>query len=308
MKTNSRFSILYETFVSKGIISNNELIKIINTDPTTIIQEDGEYKVGKYSNWLLRTYIKAYELNSDFEVGTKEYEYQLNDFRHQFIDDVEINKYYLTKYEKFKSRIVDETKRDIMNIMGFSELKSLEIYITKDGQKASLSDYNGKIKFNSSVIENSNIPPSERFRYPGSEILAISENYTLVKISDKTELGRNAAVFFGGRQAGVTQPWDNKNTGDHSNESVWCTSVENSTHFQRYIDRGPLYIILSNKDNKVGSFTKLPKERYQFHFPNNEFKDRTNTSIDIEKELSSRKFKDFKEVLKPEFMKDITSG
>ena len=49
----------------------------------------------------------------------------------------------------------------------------------------------------------------------------------------------------------------------------WCTATgKTSSHFDRHISQGSLYIF----DNGKG-------EKYQFHYENNEFMDKNNDSI-----------------------------
>jgi len=308
----TRYNILLKNLVYTGKISEKELKQIVKIDPTTTIKSDVDIKVGKYSNWLLRNYIKAYDFVSDFDKGTKEYDYQLADWRHQFIDDIEMNKHYLTKFDKYKSRIVDETKRDIMNISGFGELIKLPVYVKMNSDKTiPLIDYVGKINIQNVTQIGGNKSPDERFKFPGSEIMMVGEKYTLVKINDQTELGAKAAAFFGGKQAGVKQSWDTEGkTGSHSNEPTWCTAIENGHHFNSYIKSGALYIILSNDiDEPKGLISGLPRERYQLHFTRNEFRDRNNMQINIVEYLKpGGLFNKFSDVLKDEFIKDVSKG
>jgi hypothetical protein len=65
-----------------------------------------------------------------------------------------------------------------------------------------------------------------------------------------------------------------------------------------------LYIFIANDGKgQVGEKTGLPSERYQFHFPSNQFRDRfqKNGNIDVVKFMNGP-FADFKDLLKNEFL------
>ncbi len=117
----------------------------------------------------------------------------------------------------------------------------------------------------------------------------------MIKIEDKTELGKNAAIFFGGYQ-------DSDN-----DETRWCTSGPGLTFFNGYIKDGPLYVVLPNDDNgQVGKRTGLPKERYQFHFPSSQFMDRLDRHVNLT-ELLNGPMIELKESFKPEFAKGLVT-
>ena len=80
----SRFEILYDRIVKSdgdrlGLLSFDLFMKLILADPTTIypvdidvqlIEDDGiingQIKVGKYSKWLLKCYLKPKECDVDY--------------------------------------------------------------------------------------------------------------------------------------------------------------------------------------------------------------------------------------------------
>jgi Leucine-rich repeat (LRR) protein len=184
----------------------------------------------------------------------------------------------LKKYERFKNQLPQD-KRDI-NKITVSELFDL----VKDFKLE-------KVKASKEEKENAKIS----YEYPGSEIIFRGPKWTLIKIEDKTELGKNAAIFFGGYQ-------DSDN-----DETRWCTSGPGLTFFNGYIKDGPLYVVLPNDDNgQVGKRTGLPKERYQFHFPSSQFMDRDDRHVNLT-ELLNGPMNELKESFKPEFAKGLVT-
>jgi Leucine-rich repeat (LRR) protein len=147
--------------------------------------------------------------------------------------------------------------------------------------------YRGKkVKKEKGVEVNTN------FNFPGSEILKVGSEYTLIKISDKGVLGSKAASYFGGYGKGVDR-----------GETTWCTGSENSIHSHGYRQKGPLYILIANDDKgKVGEFTGLPSDRYQLHFDSNQFKNPNQSGGNIPiVEYLNGKWSEFKDIFKPEF-------
>ena len=66
--------------------------------------------------------------------------------------------------------------------------------------------------------------------------------------------------------------------------------------------------MLANDDNgKVGKRTGLPQERFQFHFPSNQFMDRADHRIDLIQYLNGP-MEELKEYFKPEFAKGMTTS
>ena len=135
------------------------------------------------------------------------------------------------------------------------------------------------------------------FEHPGGEILYRGNNWTVVKISDTGSLGKDAACFYGGYYLEPTK-----------GETRWCTSSPGLNWFDRYIKDGPLYVIIPNNySGKKGEKTGLPAERYQFHFPSNQFMDTADHSVDPVMLLNNQ-MSELKQVFKPEFAKGLTTG
>lgn len=294
---NSKSEVLYNKYVKPNPKKKTKGMPfqyfkmIVLADPTTRIPTNfdiGEFttdnlsglKVGRYSDWMLKIFNNP-DL-SDEEVNLQEYQ-------RLFLEDLTRFKEILTKYEKYKGSLADTSKKDINKVSSFEELSALPIKVGDDTVELEL--YRGK-----KPKKEKGVDAQKNFQFPGSEILFVGPNYTLVKISDTGELGGKAGAFFGG--------YHNVDKG----ESSWCTSTEGSSYSNSYRKDGPLYVILAN-DNKgeVGEVTGLPQERYQFHFPSNQFKNRQNRDIGVVDSLNG-KLSELKEFFRPEFAKGLTSS
>lgn len=288
--------------------------KIIKMDPTTVA--DGidwdrakksdleDIKTGQYVNWLLRTFLKPKEFSSDYESGSEGYEEQFKTYQKEILEDEDLVKGLLAKYYKYQKRI-PEDKRNIMDIDGVQALMNIPIRATASGEEVRLIEFEGALVSKALVKGDEQLTqdsPQIRFSYPGSKILKVGSNYTLVTIPAGGDLGQKAASHFGGYYLGSSNPG--------SNETNWCTSPENSHNFRNYISQAPLYIFLANDDKgQVGVKSGLPKERYQIHFGSyRQAKDRLNGTIDFASELANGKFAEFKEFFKSEFKKGVGSS
>jgi hypothetical protein len=131
----------------------------------------------------------------------------------------------------------------------------------------------------------------EGFKHPGATVEFVGDKYTVIKIEGDNEKTREAASWYGG----------------YNKETRWCTSTQDSRNFTRYIADGPLYVILPNDDNgKVGEITGLPEDRYQFHFPSDQYMDKFDHSINLVDFLNNNA-PDLKEYFKPQFAKGLVS-
>jgi hypothetical protein len=290
---NSRFKVIYDQLVQQkgkkesGKIPFETLKAIIFADPTTRIPqglgdidtisvEDMEkVKVGKYTNWLLKNFIKPTFPNVDAESG--DYKRMLKNFQELFLEDLYKTTEDLKKYERFKGQLPQES-RDIAKLTPdtlFELVKDFSLEKTK-GSKQEKEE------------------AKSSYQYPGSDVVFKGPKWTVVKIEDKGKLGKDAACFFGGYH-------------EHDKgESRWCTSSPGLSYFDGYIKQGPLYVVLPNQAEKVGQKTGLPFERYQFHFPSNQFMDRDDRQQDLV-QLLMGKLAETKEFFKPEFAKGLTS-
>ena len=300
----ARYDILNKKYIlpsgdrPKGVLPFELVKQIIFADPTVRFPNNFDkegasnqdmsdnVKVGKYTQWMLKKFIKPelrnYDTGEKYEVDTEEYKKAAKEFRRLFLEDLPRYRDLLGKYERFKGSLVDPNKKNIDNVNSFEELSNLRIKIGDETVELEL--YRGK-----KVKKQPGAETKTNFNFPGSEIIQVGENFTLIKISDKGDLGSKAASYFGG--------YHNVDRG----ESNWCTSPEGSRWSHDYRQDGPLYILMANDDKgQVGEVTGLPQERYQIHFPSNQYRDRRNQQIELAQMLNGP-FADLKEHFKHEF-------
>lgn len=298
---NARLQHVYDTYVkpnpkiktktgepAKGIMDFDTLKTIIFGDPTTTVPEnfdkDGatfeEMKnvhVGKYVQWMLKNYFKP---KLEYEIGTPEYKKAAQEFRRLFLEDMDKMSVHLLKYERFKGKLPD-------NLKDINKLTPEQLSIAVDDFKLTKDTKSNK---------EERITKENPFKYPGSNIEIVTPNWTVVKIQDSSDEAKNAAAYFGGYY----------DTRDEFDETSWCTSKIDSTYFNSYINRGPLYVILPNNATEFGKKTGLPKERYQFHFQDKQFMNRNDRQIDLTNFLTD-KASELKDYFRPEFLKNLSS-
>jgi len=299
---NARLQLLFDKFVkpnpkmksepgrpAKGIMDFDTLKNIIFGDPDTKVpngfnkegatfEEMSKVKVGKYVQWMLKNFVAP---KLEYEVCTPEYKRAAQEYRRLFIEDMDKMNVDLLKFERFKGKL-PEDQRDI-NKLTPAELSLAvdEFKLTKDSKSA----------------KEERITKENPFQYPGSNIEFVGPNWTIVKVSENNEEGKNAAGYFGGYY----------DTRDEFDESNWCTSKLDGTYFEHYIKDGPYYVVLPNTSTEFGKKTGLPKERYQFHFPSNQYMDRRDRGINLVEFLNG-KGAELKNYFKPQFAKGLTSG
>ena len=291
----SRFTLLYDKLVDKGgkkpqegKIPFDTLKTIIFADPTTrapqsllqnietLTPEQMEIvKVGKYSQWLLKNFLKP-TFEGEVEVGSPQYKRMTKEYKDRFLEDLYKVTDDLKKFERFKGQLPQES-RDIAKLTPdslFGLVKDFKLEKTKgskqEKEEAKLS-----------------------YQYPGSTVAFRGPNWTVVKIEDQSELGKNAACFFGG--------YHEADMG----ETRWCTSSPGLNYFDSHIKQGPLYVILPNNADKLGQKTGLPQERYQWHFQSNQYMDREDRRVNII-EMLQGKLSELRDFFKPEFAKGLT--
>jgi hypothetical protein len=272
---------------SKSIMGIDTLAQIIFADPTTkkpqgtdttdySLENLKQVQPGQYVNWMLKNFEKP---------DTSEVE-SLQRARELFMEDLFKLTDDLTKFTKYKQYFPIEN-RDINKFTPSSLFMFLNNFELPEKVKEKLKKTDLKKEIRKE---------REGFKHPGATVEFVGENYTVVKISDTGEKGQEAASWYGGYY-------------DHSNgESRWCTSPPNSSYFKGYVKDGPLYVILANDDKgSVGGRTGLPQERYQFHFPSNQYMDRLDKSINLVDFLNNSG-QELKEYFKPEFASGLVTG
>jgi len=315
----SKFDALYNKYVEVKDKKNPEIKKkglpfdifkkLIFADPTTRVPQgfdiDGaqvadmdSVKVGKYAQWIIKTFGKLPSLVVDVEPGTPEYKEQVKELIRLYLEDLDHLKILLEKYDRFKGSLENPEKKDINKVDSVEELMTLPVVISDDGETIKLDLYRGK-QVRTGKSEDSNDSIKEKFNFPGAEILADNGEYTLIRISDKGQIGTDATSYFGGYEGKAAR-----------GETNWCTASATLPYTRQYRQDGPIYNIIANDPKgQVGEITGLPSERYQFHFPSNQFRDRFQEgqrNIDIVKFMNGP-FADFKDILEKEFLRLGTS-
>ena len=271
----------------KPKLSKEEFYTLLQADPTTKLnnidletaQSDDLQKVkaGKYVSWIIKNYLLPI---TERQPGDRGYEEEVKRFKDVYIEDLAKITNDLMKFDRFKSRI--EGERDL-NKLTPSQLYDAVKDFSLEKTKASAKEKE---------------EASKTYAHPGGDVMFKGDKWTVVRISDKSQLGKDAACFYGGYYLEPSK-----------GETRWCTSGPGLTYFDRYIKDGPLYVIIPNdaKEGRLGQKTGLPADRYQFHFPSNQFMDVHDHSIDLVQYLNGP-MEELKQVFKPEFAKGLTVG
>ena len=299
----SRFQVIYDKYVKpnketrKGMMPFHVLFEIIAADPTSRVPEGMEainakpedmekVKIGKYTQWILKNFTTP---NIDLSSGITDpnspaVKQAIKEYQALFLEDLYKVTGDLMKFERFKKQLPQEY-RDINKLTPetlYDQVKDFSLEKTKataDEKKEASSTY----------------------QHPGAEEVKRFGNWTVVKISDTGQLGKDAACFYGGY---YLEP--------QRGETRWCTSSPGLTWFDRYIKDGPLYVVIPNSPTKftgsmdVGEKSGLPALRYQFHFPSNQYMDPADRQIDLVDFLKKQE-PDLKEYFKPQFMQGLSS-
>jgi hypothetical protein len=282
----------------KGKLPFQLMVAIIAADPTTrnpqglevediTENEFNNIHIGKYSQWLINNFINP---NVDFEGGDTDpnspaAKQAIKQYQEQFMEDLYKVTGDLMKFERFKSRLPQEY-RDINKLTPetlYDQVKDFSLEKTK-------------------ATADEKKEASTSYQHPGAEEVKRFGNWTVVKISNTGQIGKDAACFYGGY---YLEP--------QKGETRWCTSSPGLTWFDRYIKDGPLYVVIPNSPTKftgsmeVGEKTGLPALRYQFHFPSNQFMDPADRQIDLVDFLSKQE-DGLKEYFKPQFMMGLSQN
>ena len=284
----SRFELLFDALTkpsvdkqgnkSKPKLTKKEFIDLVKADPTTRLNnididtaksnELGKVKAGKYVQWLIKNYLSP---KTERQFGDNGYEKEVQSVKETFMEDLYKVTDDLKKFERFKGRL-PENQRDINKITA-DEL------------------YNAVKDFDLTLASTTKAERKTAEVYPGSKIVYDGKNLRVIEISDKGQIGKEAACFYGGQ----------------NQETRWCTSAPGLSYFERYIKDGPLYVIFNPNDSNIAPKTGLPVNRYQFHFPSNQFMDKDDRQQDLVALLNGP-MNELKDFFKPEFAKGLTVG
>ena len=285
----SRFEVLMNALTKSGKdkegnklrpkLSKKEFVDLVLADPTTRLnnvdietatpEELGKIKAGSYVPWLVKHYLIP---KTETNPGDYTYEKDVKRAKDVFMEDLYKVTDDLKKFDRFKGRLPKEM-RDINKL-------------TPDQLYDAVKDFDLTLA-TTTKAERKSAPV-----HPGAKLAYDGENWKVVEIADKGEVGKEAACFYGG----------------NNQETQWCTSSPGTRQwFDRYIKEGPLYVIFNPNDTDVSPMTGLPKVRYQFHFPSNQFMDKDDRQQDLI-QLLNGPMSELKSFFKPEFAKGIVLG
>jgi hypothetical protein len=300
----SRFQVLFDKYVKpnketrKGMMPFHVLFEIIAADPTSRVPEGMEainakpedmekVKIGKYTQWILKNFVTP---NIDLSSGITDpnspaVKQAIKEYQALFLEDIYKVTNDLMKFERFKNRLPQEY-RDINKLTPeilYNQVKDFSLEKTK-------------------ATADEKKEASTTYKHPGADIVYRGSEWTVARISDQGQLGKDAACFYGGHHL---EP--------QKGETRWCTSSPGLTFFDRYIKDGPLYVVIPNSPRKftgsmdVGEKSGLPAFRYQFHFPSNQYMDPADRQIDLVDFLGKQE-PGLKDYFKPEFMKGLSQN
>jgi hypothetical protein len=284
----SRFEVLLNALTKSGEdkegnktkpkLSKKEFMDLVLADPTTRLnnvdietatsEELGKIKAGSYVPWLVKHYLMP-KTESERKPGDYTYEKELKVAKEVFLEDLYKVTDDLKKFERFKGRLPKEM-RDINKL-------------TPDQLYDAVKDFDLTLA-TTTKAERKSAPV-----HPGAKLVFDGPNLRVIEIEDKGQVGKEAACFYGGNNV----------------ETRWCTSAPGASWFERYIKDGPLYVIFNPDDTDVSPNTGLPKNRYQFHFPSNQFMDKDDRQQDLVGLLNGPMI-ELKDFFKPEFAKGLT--
>jgi hypothetical protein len=259
-------------------MSIGEFLQIVQADPTTRLnnidpetadsKELEKIKAGSYVQWIIKNYLAP---KTERAPGDSGYEKEVKQVKETFMEDLYKVSDDLKKFERFKGRLPKEM-RDINKL-------------TPDQLYDAVKDFDLTLA-TTTKAERKSAPV-----HPGAEMMYDGKDWRVIKIEDKGVVGKEAACYYGG----------------NNKETRWCTSAPGASWFDRYIKDGPLYVIFNPNDTKIAPETGLPVERYQFHFPSNQFMDKDDRNVDLIKMLNGQ-MAELKNLFKPEFAKGLTVG
>ena len=282
----SRFEVLLNALTKPGEdkegkktkpkLSKKEFLNLVLADPTTRLnnvdvetatpEELGKIKAGSYVPWLIKNYLQP---KTESSFGDYSYERDVKRSKEVFLEDLYKVTDDLKKFERFKGRLPQEM-RDINKL-------------TADQLYDAVKDFDLTLA-TTTKAERKSAPV-----HPGAKLVFDGPNWRVVEIEDKGQVGKEAACFYGGNNV----------------ETRWCTSAPGASWFERYIKDGPLYVVFDPNDTDVSPNTGLPKTRYQFHFPSNQFMDKDDRQQDLV-QLLNGPMNELKNFFKPEFAKGLT--
>ncbi len=272
------------------LLTKDEFLKLIQADPDTKMnnvdpqtatdEELMKIKPGKYSEWIIKHYLKPEIFEDEMNVAP---------------DSPQFKRLIDRKKEMYIGEDLDKITEDLRKFMRFSG----RIQGERDLGKLSPSQLYNAVKDFS--LEKTKASAEEKklaqetYEHPGGEVIFRGDKWTVVKIADPGPLGKDAACFYGGHYLTPSK-----------GETRWCTSSPGLSYFNTYIKDGPLYVVIPNNfEGNRGEKSNLPATRYQFHFPSDQFMDVHDHRINLIDFLNGDA-KEIKGLFKKEFAKGLT--
>jgi len=266
--------------IKKPKLTLRELAALVAADPKTILNdvdietakesELKKVKAGRYTPWIIKTYLNINQ-KTEIPFGQYGYDREVKTLKSRFMEDLYKLTDDLKKFDRFKSKL-PEKLRQIQKL-------------TPDSLYDAVKDFDLTLA-TTTKAERKSAPV-----HPGGELFYDGDQWRVIKITDKGAVGKEAACFYGG----------------NNKETRWCTSAPGASWFDRYIKDGPLYVVFRPSDTRIAPETGLPVERYQFHFPSNQFMDKDDRQIDLVNFLMGP-MGELKDAFKSEFAKGLTVG
>ena len=211
---NARYEFLVNTFTKPKekdgekvppIMKLDTLMSLIQADPQSRVEGDNVKKVGPYTQWVIKQYLKLFPKDGE--------EFDKNQLKRKldlFFEDLYKTTTNLQKFDRFKNRL---SEKDI-NKYSIETLDDAVYEFSLDKTKATKDEKK---------------EASKTFTFPGSTVEFNGPNWVVTKVEDKGPLGKDAACFFGG----------------YNEETSWCTSAPGLNWFEKYIKDGPLYQVFN---------------------------------------------------------------
>ena len=281
--------------VKKAPLTSDQMMIMVGNDPTSRIDgldltqlhddetlknisPDSVKKTGEYTQWMVKQY-KMLPQTTEIPYGESGYDNELSEKQRLFFEDLYKTKEDLIKFHRFKT--TDKIEEADINKYSIKELEDIVAPLSLEMATST------KAERKSSML------------HPGAEFMVETDKWYVVKIHRNDELGKEAAVFYGGSQKRASE-----------GETNWCTSAPGMNYYFTYLKQGPYYVFLDKTDTKTGNVSGLPTHRYQFHFESNQFMDVNDRQIDLVKFFNDNtSLKDeFKSVITSHFSKSNKGG
>lgn len=253
--------------VKKAPLTAEEMMMIVGNDPTSRIEgidvmgpndeetlkkvnPDAVKKTGEYTQWIIKQFKMLPQSLETPYTEREAFAAEYNEKKRLFFEDLYKVKEDLIKFHRFKK--TDKIEEADINKYSLRQLEdavsglSLEMATTTASERKS------------SLL------------HPGAEFMTETDKWYVVKMSRNDELGKEAAVYYGGNQMGTSK-----------GETRWCTSAPGYNYYFNYLKTGPYYVLIDKTDETKGEVSGLPKHRYQFHFESNQFMDGDDRQIDF---------------------------